>query len=135
LGQVEARVDFCARVDSKNADQYKELGKMVVAGMSEKELKEVRESNDYKTAYDETKGQSEKIPQDKAVEGCRAGLDDESKWGFPRGSVLALARAKNSSPLFVPCQRVNGSNVLGRPCSRSNNAIREFRIKIGRAHV
>jgi hypothetical protein len=79
LGQVEARVDFCARVDSKNADQYKELGKMVVAGMSEKELKEVRESNDYKTAYDETKGQSEKIPQDKAVEGCRAGLDDESK--------------------------------------------------------
>jgi hypothetical protein len=79
LAQIEARVDFCVRVDAASADQYKALGKAIVADMSEKELKEARESSDYKPAYDGLTGQLEKIPHDKAVEGCRAGLSDATK--------------------------------------------------------
>lgn len=79
LGMVEAKVDFCARVDSQSADKYKELGKLAVAGMSEKEVKEARESNDYKTAYNALTGQFEKIPQEKAVAGCRKDLNDATK--------------------------------------------------------
>jgi hypothetical protein len=79
LGQIESRLDFCARVDYGSADKYKELGKAIVAGMSEKELKEARESNEYKTEYDAMTGRLEKIPQEKAVEGCRAGLKEATK--------------------------------------------------------
>ena len=79
LAQIEARIDFCVRVDSASADQYKALGKAIVADMSEKELKVARESSDYKPAYDGLTGQLEKIPRDKAVESCRASLSDATK--------------------------------------------------------
>jgi hypothetical protein len=79
LGQIEASADFCARVDSPLADKYKEVGKVLVTGMSEKELKEVRESSDYKTAYDAMTGRLEKIPQDKAVASCRASRNIATK--------------------------------------------------------
>jgi hypothetical protein len=79
LGQVEATVSFCARIDSKSADQYKELGKIIVAGMTDKELAEARDSKEYKEASDLTKGQLEKIPEEKAVETCRAALNNAGK--------------------------------------------------------
>ena len=79
LGQIEATGNFCARVDSQWADKYKQVGKAVVAGMSEKELKEARESSDYKTAFDTMTGTLEKIPQDHAVESCRASLKNDNK--------------------------------------------------------
>lgn len=79
LGMVEAKLDFCSRVDSESADKYKEYGKTVVAGMSEKELKEARESSDYKAAYNALTGQLEKIPQEKAVASCRKDLNDATK--------------------------------------------------------
>jgi hypothetical protein len=79
LGQIEATGNFCARVDSPWADKYKQVGKALVAGMSEKELKEARESNDYKTAYETMTGTLEKIPQDHAVESCRASLRNDAK--------------------------------------------------------
>lgn len=74
LGQVEATIELCVRVDSKSAAKYKELGKAVVAGMSDKDLAEVRESRAYKESYKAITGQLEKVPADKAVEGCRAAL-------------------------------------------------------------
>lgn len=79
LGQIEATGNFCARVDVPWADKYKQVGKTLVSGMSEKELKEVRESSDYKTAYNAMTGTLEKIPQDQAVESCRASLRNDSK--------------------------------------------------------
>lgn len=79
LGQIEATGNFCARVDSPWADKYKQGDKVLAAIMSEKELKEARESSDYKAAYDATTGRLEKIPQDKAVEGCRARLRNDAK--------------------------------------------------------
>ena len=75
LGQVEATINFCAQADSKLADKYKEWGKAIVADMSEKELKEARDSSDYKETYSAITGQLEKVPAEKAVESCRAALE------------------------------------------------------------
>lgn len=74
LGQVEARISFCVKVDSSYAEAYKELGKRLVANMTEKELKEARESSDYKQNYDSTTSELEKVPADKAVQTCRAAV-------------------------------------------------------------
>jgi hypothetical protein len=79
LGQIEATGNFCAGVDAPWADKYKQAGKALAAVVSEKELKETRESSDYKAAYDATTGRLEKLPQDKAVEGCRARLRNDTK--------------------------------------------------------
>ena len=75
LGQVEATINFCVRADAKSVDKYKEWGKAIVAGMSEKELAEARESAEYKENYSTITSQLEKAPADKAVESCRAALE------------------------------------------------------------
>lgn len=72
LGQVEATIAFCARVDSKWTGRYKELGKVVVAGMWGKQLDGARDSSDYKESYRAITSQLEKVPADTAVESCRA---------------------------------------------------------------
>jgi len=74
LGQVEATINFCVRADAKSADRYKEWGKAIVAGMSEKELAEARESAEYKENYSAITSQLDKLPTDKAVESCRAAV-------------------------------------------------------------
>ena len=79
LGQIGATGNFCARVDAPWADKYKEGDKVLAAIMSQKELQEVRKSDDYKKAYDAMTGKLEKIPQDKAVEACRARLPNDAK--------------------------------------------------------
>ena len=79
VGQVEAMVAFCVKADSKSADKYKEWGKSQVSELSEKELAEIRDSEDYKTMFKFTTTLLQKAPADRAVEGCRAGLKDLSK--------------------------------------------------------
>ena len=79
LGQVEATISFCAKVDSSSAEQYKEWGKRIVAGIKEKELKEIRDSSEYKESYDSSTSQLDKIPAEKAVQTCRAALSDSGK--------------------------------------------------------
>ena len=79
LAQVEASVDFCVQVDSPAADKYKEVGKAVVANMSEKELKDARESAAYKQSYNTIRSQMQKVTGDKAVETCHAAFRNGRK--------------------------------------------------------
>jgi hypothetical protein len=79
LGHLDATVNFCARVDSASADKYKEIVKGTVKGMSEKELAEARSSAEYKQTYAAITTEREKIPEEKAVESCRAVLKDANK--------------------------------------------------------
>ena len=79
LGSVEATIHFCSRVDSKLADKYKEWGKLLVRDMSEKELAEARGSSEYKEAYDSLSAELEKLPTKKAVDACRASLQESPK--------------------------------------------------------
>jgi hypothetical protein len=77
LGQVEATVKSCARVDSKSADRYEELRKKVVAGMSEKDLAAARSSNEYNETFESVAKEFERLPTDKALAGCHAALQGE----------------------------------------------------------
>lgn len=79
IGQIEATGNFCARVDAPWADKYKQAEKALAGTMSEKELKKARESGDYKKAYDAMTRTLEKIPQDHAVQSCRASLGNDAK--------------------------------------------------------
>ena len=79
LASVEATIDFCSRADSKSADKYKGWGKLVVRDMSEKELAEARGSSEYKEVYDTLSAELEKVPTKKAVDTCRASLQESAK--------------------------------------------------------
>jgi hypothetical protein len=79
LGQVEAAVRFCARVDSNSADRYEELGKKIVAGMPEKDLAEARSSSEYKETFESVTHELERVPIDKAVEGCRVPWQEDKR--------------------------------------------------------
>jgi len=74
LGHLEATVNFCASADSKWGSKYKEIGKNLVRGMSEKELADARNSSEYKDSYAGVKTEIEKIPADKRIETCRDAL-------------------------------------------------------------
>jgi hypothetical protein len=78
IGQVEATVDFCVKADAKSADKYKELGKSQVAGLSEKDLAEIRDSDDYKAMFKLTTTLLQKAPSDRAAEGCREMLKNST---------------------------------------------------------
>jgi hypothetical protein len=79
LGSIEATIMFCARVDSKSADKYKELGKRATEGMTEKEVADARASSEYKGAYTAITTDLEKMPVDKAAEACRGALEKPKK--------------------------------------------------------
>ena len=79
LGQVEATVNFCAQADAKAADRYKEIGKSLVAGMSEKELAEARRSSEYKETYEAITTELQKMPADQAIESCRVSMPEEKQ--------------------------------------------------------
>jgi len=79
LGQVEATVSFCGRVDSKSADKYEELRNRIIEGMSEKELVEVRNSSQYKENVQAVTAELEKLSTDKVVETCHAALREDKR--------------------------------------------------------
>jgi hypothetical protein len=78
LGQLEASV-FCIQADTKFADKYKELGKKLVADMSEKEVAEARASAEYKEGFNTMTAQLRELPKEKAVDACRASLRESTK--------------------------------------------------------
>src|ERR1700746_3200585 len=76
LGKVEATVGFCGRGDSTNANKYEELRKRIVAGMSDKELADARNSSEYRDSFQEATDELERLPTAKAVEACRGALQE-----------------------------------------------------------
>lgn len=70
LGQVEGTLKFCSDLNPKGEATYKEWGKMLVKGATQEELKDVRESAEYKEAYDAVTEELGKVPKDKALKDC-----------------------------------------------------------------
>jgi hypothetical protein len=79
LGQVDATVGFCGRIDSKNADRYQELRKRIVAGVSDKDQADARSATEYKESFQAASDELERLPSTKAVEACRAALQEDEK--------------------------------------------------------
>jgi hypothetical protein len=74
LGQVEGTLHFCSGVNPKADAKYKEFGKRLVADASAEELNKVRNSSEYKEAYDSITEQLGKASPKAAVEACTAFL-------------------------------------------------------------
>jgi len=79
LGHIEALVNYCIRVDAKGAEQYKQLGKVLVQDVSAKELADARRSKEYKASHETTTSQLKQVSADKALESCRAALPQAEK--------------------------------------------------------
>jgi len=72
LAKIEGTLDFCSEVNPKGAPTYKELKKTLVADASEQELAGVRNSAEYKNAYQDITDQLAKVPQETAIKACKA---------------------------------------------------------------
>jgi HPt (histidine-containing phosphotransfer) domain-containing protein len=70
LAATEATLDFCARVDPKSAPQYWDQGKSLVQGLDAKAAAEIRNSDEYRQAYDSTAQMLARTAPDEAVRAC-----------------------------------------------------------------
>ena len=70
LGATEATLDFCARIDPKSAQQYWEQAKSLLQGLDAKTAGEIRNTDEYRQAYDTTAEMIAKAPHDDAMRAC-----------------------------------------------------------------
>ena len=72
LGQVEGLLNFCSSVNPNLEANRKGWEKQMFPEATKEELKKLRDSSEYKEAYDFISKELAKIPKDKAVEACNA---------------------------------------------------------------
>jgi len=75
FGKVEGTLDFCTQADAQNAPKYQEGKQALVRDVPENEVKEARDSKEYKDAYSEISDQLAKVPKEQAVKSCRDYLE------------------------------------------------------------
>jgi hypothetical protein len=68
---LETLLDSCSRANPQSALNYKKLHELLVQGVSEKDLAEVRAADLYKTAYKEASDRFEEASKDQAVKACK----------------------------------------------------------------
>jgi hypothetical protein len=76
FAKFEGVLDFCAKANPKDSDKYDKLRKDLVKGAPEKEVSDLRATQQYKDAYLEAKSEFTKMPKEKAIETCSASLGD-----------------------------------------------------------
>ena len=74
LGQMESVLDSCSKANPQSAAEYKKQRERLVQGVSEKDLAEVRASDEYKGAYKEISDRFEKESKEEAVKACKVFL-------------------------------------------------------------
>ena len=74
LGQVESLLDSCSKANPQSAPDYKKQRERLVQGVSDKDLAEVRASDEYKGAYNEISDRFEKASKAEAVKTCKVFL-------------------------------------------------------------
>jgi len=74
LGQMESLLDSCSKTDPQSAPDLKKQRERLVRGVSEKDLAELRNADEYKGAYKEFSDRFEKASKDEAVKACKVFL-------------------------------------------------------------
>jgi hypothetical protein len=74
LGTTEATLDFCAQADPKSADRYWQQGKLLLQGVPEKTAAEIRNSGEYRQAYDSAAEMIGKVSRQDAIRACAESL-------------------------------------------------------------
>lgn len=70
LGQVEAILEHCAKINPQAAAKYKDFGKLLLGKASDKEVAEVRKTEEYKEAHDSVSEALDKASKDEAIKAC-----------------------------------------------------------------
>jgi hypothetical protein len=70
LGITEGVLHYCGSVDPKAAGQLQQKAKDLVQGLSEDEVAKLRESEEYRAAYDSIGEMLTAAPGQKAVQAC-----------------------------------------------------------------
>jgi hypothetical protein len=73
LGMVQATLEFCARVDPRDAATFHAQEGNLVRGVSSPELAGAQGTSDYKQAYDLISTALRRLERDDAAETCAAG--------------------------------------------------------------
>src|ERR1700758_2500665 len=71
LGQVESLLDSCSKANPQSAPDYKKQHERLVQGVPDKDLAEVRASDEYNGAYKEISDRFEKASKAEAVKTCK----------------------------------------------------------------
>ena len=74
LGTLEAVLNYCSKIDAGSAAGYQQRLKLVVQGADEKAVKEVRESDEYRDAYQRTADLLADVNADEARQTCSQSL-------------------------------------------------------------
>lgn len=74
LGQLEAVVEHCGRVNAASAEGYKSFAKGLMGNATDKELAEARESAEYRAAYAAASEQIGKLSKEESDKACAEGL-------------------------------------------------------------
>ena len=75
FGRLEGTVDFCAKADPGSAPKYRELAKLLVKDVPDKELTEARMTSEYKDSYEGIGTELAKVPKDQAIKACKTSLE------------------------------------------------------------
>jgi len=75
FGKLEGTLDFCAKADPESAPKYRELAKLLVKDVPDKELTEARMTSEYKDSYEGIDTELAKVPKDQAIKACKTSLE------------------------------------------------------------
>jgi hypothetical protein len=71
LGNLQATMDFCTRVQPEEAAKFQDQFKMFIKGFPEKELAALLQSDEYKATYETTGTALDKLAKPQANETCK----------------------------------------------------------------
>jgi hypothetical protein len=74
LAQLEGLLDSCSKANPQSASDYKKQRDKLTAGVAEKDLADVRDSEEYKGVYKEISDRFEKASKAELVKTCKVFL-------------------------------------------------------------
>jgi hypothetical protein len=75
FGRLVGMLDFCVKGDPGSAPKYREVAKLLVKDLPEKEVTEARMTAEYKDSYEGIGTELPNVPKDQAIEACKASLE------------------------------------------------------------
>jgi hypothetical protein len=72
---VQATIDFCSRAAPKDASKYQDRARALVQGLPAEEVVKARDSDEYKSTYEETSSALGKLTKKQADDACHGVLD------------------------------------------------------------
>ena len=76
FAKFEGTLDFCAKANPKDSEKYEKLKKELVKGASEKDVSEMRKTQEYQDAYEQATSDFSKMQKDKAIKACSVSLEN-----------------------------------------------------------